>query len=1350
MRLSHFFERVSPQIGDCELSSVLFDKRKGVLTLYVKAEDKIDFSQLTLAENTIKFFLGISDVRIIHEQNQSQEQAGSSSIPGKRPAENVVVITEKAPPPKSEPVSGESTAAIDGNILLGKKITIAPIPMENLAAQSEVVVSGEVFGKDSRVLKNGKTLTIISFTDKTSSAMMKFFTDSKKKTEAEKIIKSGMTLLVHGKYVFDDFEKTSIIEPVSIMQVEPELKTDDYDGEKRIELHLHTKMSDMDATNTAAEYVKRAYKWGHKAVAITDHGNVQAYPEAMYTYEGIMKSEPDADFKVIYGMEAYFVNDGKPLISEGGRFPFSGEFIVFDVETTGLSPGDCRITEIGAVKLRDMEIVEEFSTFVNPDVPIPDEVIKINGITNDMVKDAPYEKEAFEKLIEFCGGTSDAALIAHNAGFDTGFLRSGFARCGLDYNFAAIDTLALSRAATPDLKKHSLDSMVNHYKLGSFNHHRALDDARVTALLFKRIVSDAAKGRVLGRVADLNTVFGGIDVKKDKYYHLIILVKNKTGLKNLYKLISYSNLYYFHSKPRIPLSELVKHREGLLIGSACEQGELYQAALVGRSKQDLAEIAALYDFLEIQPTGNNAFLVRNGEIDSEFKLQLLNKKIYDLGKELDKPVVATGDVHFMNADDSVFREILQTGQGYKDADNQAPLFFRTTAEMLSEFDYLGEDGAREVVIDNPHKVAAMICHEEIRPIPKGEYRPYIEGAEEELVSLCRNRANALYQSEGQPLNNLISARMKRELDSIIKHKFSVLYIIAHKLVKKSEEDGYLVGSRGSVGSSFAAFLSGISEVNPLPPHYRCPKCRYTEFPGLPEIGSGFDLPEKQCPQCGEMLARDGHDIPFETFLGFDGDKAPDIDLNFSGEYQAQAHKYTEELFGKDNVFKAGTISAIQDKTAFGFVKKFLEGRGVTPNKAEINRLVAGCVGVKKTTSQHPGGMLVVPVGHEVYDFTPIQHPAEKTEGNIITTHFDYRALHDTITKLDELGHDVPTLYKHLGDMTGIKIADVPTSDEKVMKLFTSAKPLGLSEESPLFPTGTYGLPEMGTPFVIQMLKEAKPKTFADLLQISGLSHGTDVWIGNARDLIASGQCTISEVIGTRDNIMVYLMQKGMQPSLAFKITEITRKGGAAKAFNDDIYAAFKEHDVPDWYVEACKKIKYMFPKAHAAAYVMGAVKLGWFKVYRPKEFYSAALMRHTENIDAPVVIKGKEAVKKRLLGIESSPEKTPKESATYDALLMVYEMQLRGINLLPAYYKTSHPTRYIIEGDGLRLPYSAIDGCGENAARRLYEVIQSGDFICIDDIGSKSGLNKTVLEKLVQTEFFGDLPQSAQISLFEL
>ncbi|MDR0223204.1 MAG: PolC-type DNA polymerase III [Oscillospiraceae bacterium] len=1335
---------MSEKTLDCDLISADFEEKRNVLTLRITSESPIGFGELSGCEKKIKEFLGASDVRIIPESKR--ELPPASDIP---PVHAVL-------PAEREPAGGDvvvvkkplKTAARSENpdLLFGREIKEPPVPMSELTADGDVTVWGKVFEKETRTLKNGKNVALVSFTDGTSSRMLKFFSDGGK-TAAEKRIKNGVSLLAQGKYKYDEFEKTNIIEPVSLTLINPPERAD-CSEKKRCELHLHTKMSDMDAVNSAGEYVELAYKWGHRAVAITDHGNVQAFPEAMDTYERIKQKDPEADFKVIYGTEAYFVNDGTPLISSGARFLLNGEFIVLDVETTGLSQSSDRITEIGAVRLKNMEIAEKFHTFVNPETPIPDSITALTGITDDMVRDAPYEKEAFAEFIKFCGGGS-VALIAHNAPFDAGFLRAGFNRCGLEYDYAEIDTLPLCRAAVPN-RKHGLGEMAKYFKLGEFNHHRAVDDAETTARLFVKIVAEAGRGRVLERAGDLNAALGGVDVKKEKYFHQIILVKNKTGLKNLYKLVSFSNLNYFYKKPRIPLSELKNRREGLIIGSACEQGELFRAVLDGKPWETLLETAKFYDYLEIQPSSNNAFLVRRGDVDSELKLQAINKKIFDIGKALGKPVVATCDVHFMNPGDFIFREILQTGQGYSDASSQAPLYMRTTKEMLEEFSYLGEDGAYEIVVENPNKIADMV--EDVRPVPKGTYTPNIKGADKELEQLCRKRAEKLYGGGGE-LPETVAARLDKELNAIIKYGFAVLYIIAHKLVKKSEEDGYLVGSRGSVGSSFVANLAGISEVNPLPPHYRCKKCGHTEFVADGSVGSGYDLPKKACPACGEDLERDGHDIPFETFLGFKGDKAPDIDLNFSGEYQPRAHKYTEELFGRDYVFRAGTISAIQSKTAFGFVKKFEEERGVTFDKAEINRLVAGCVGVKRTTSQHPGGMVVIPKEYEVYDFTPVQRPADDDSKDIITTHFDFHALHDTVLKLDELGHDVPTLYKRLEDMTGVKIADVPPTDERVMKLFVSPEPLKLSENDGTFSTGTYGLPEFGTPFVLQMLKEARPKTFADLLQISGLSHGTDVWIGNARDLITEGKRSISEVIGTRDNIMVYLIRKGMKPSLAFKITEITRKGKASEQFDEEIYREFKECGVPAWYVESCKKIKYMFPKAHAAAYVTGAVKLGWFKVYYPREFYAAVLAKHTDNIEVKTVLEGKDAVKARLRSIAANPDVQPKEKAIYDALLIVYEMLLRGIKLLPACYKNSHPVMYNIEETpekGLRLPYAAIEGCGESAARRLSEVIGSGDFVCVDDIQNKSGLNKTVMEKLTDTGFFGGLPQSAQISLFEL
>lgn len=1230
----------------------------------------------------------------------------------------------------------------EAELILGKAINDPPRPMiEVTSDESGVTLWGEIFDVEKKSVKQGQyTILMVSFTDYTSSHILKLFT-TPQKADSFSMLKKGAAILAHGEAKFDTFEKSLLIEPKALMLVNTTPRTDDA-PEKRCELHLHTNMSDMDAISPAADLVNQAYAWGHRAVAITDHGNVQAYPEAMNAYEKIMKNSPDADFKLIYGMEAYFVNDGKALIEGLSGYDINEELIVFDTETTGLAPASERITEIGAVKLRGLEIVEEFHTFVNPEKSIPDNIVHLTGITDEMVKDAPYEAEAFRSFAEFCG---KAPLIAHNAPFDTGFLRVGFARAGLEYDYAAIDTVKICRAAAPNLKSHKLDSMAKHYGLGGFNHHRATDDARMLAQIFIRIIADTRKGRRVETIGDLNTALGKIDVKKEKYYHMILLVKNQTGLKNLYKLISYSNLNYYYKKPRIPLSELRNHREGLIIGSACEAGELYRAVLQGKSEAQLTEIAELYDYLEVQPTGNNAFLVRKGEVDSEFKLQVLNKKIVELAKKLGKPVVATCDVHFKDPEDSIFREILQAGQGYGDASNQAPLYFRTTAEMLEEFSYLGEL-AHEVVITNPNLIADSI--EQVRPIPKGTYTPKIDGAEEEMQRISWGRAHEWY---GDVLPEIVEKRLQRELDAIIKYGFSVLYMIAQKLVKKSEESGYLVGSRGSVGSSFVATVLGVSEVNPLPPHYRCKKCRHNEFILDGSVQSGYDLPPKDCPHCALPMERDGHDIPFETFLGFKGDKAPDIDLNFSGEYQAQSHRYTEELFGKDHVFKAGTISAVQEKTAFGFVKKYLEERGMVVNKAETNRLAKGCTGVKRTTSQHPGGMVVVPSEYEVYDFTPVQRPADDSTKDIVTTHFDFHALHDTILKLDELGHDVPTLYKHLEDMTGVKIADVPTSDEKVMSLFASTKALGMDEEDEnIVPLGTYGLPEFGTSFVMQMLKEAQPKKFSDLLQISGLSHGTDVWIGNARDLIAAKTCTISEVIGTRDNIMVYLMHKGLEPGIAFKIMEITRKGGAAKFFDDEIYQIFKDNGVPDWYVDSCKKIKYMFPKAHAAAYVTGAVKLGWFKVYRPAEFYAATLTKHTENLEVACVLSGKEAVKRRIQAISQNPEASAKEKSTHEALLLVYEMMSRGLKFLPPHYKESDAVRYGIEEGGLRLPFLSVEGCGESAAKKLKEVLDKGDYICIDDIRSKAGINNSVMERLNAMKVFEGLPQSAQISLFEL
>ena len=1263
---------------------------------------------------------------------------GKPADPTRPPADGLPIYLETAQP------------------VIGVPIKDRPVPIKGLEADgSTVTVWGQIFRMDSRENRDGtKCRYSISITDLTSSLIVSLWLDKKRDKEqitAVSGLKNGDNLVVSGKYDYDEFAKGNLLRPRSVSIV-ARYQRQDLAAEKRVELHMHTKMSSMDAVADATDLVKRAASWGHKAVAITDHGVVQAFPDIMNAAADLKKK--GKPIKILYGMEAYFVNDMVPAVVGDADVPLDSEYIVFDIETTGLSNKTERITEIGAVRMVGGEVKESFNTFANPGMPIPAKIVELTGITDAMVADAPSEKEALQAFYDFCGDCR--VLVAHNAGFDTGFIRAAAQRCGMPYEFTSVDTIPLCRSLYRGLKNYRLDTVATYLKLPPFNHHRACDDAAVLAGIFAHVLKDMDDQHI-ETLQQVNTHVTGVDPKRARTYHMIMIARNLVGLKNLYKLVSYSNLECYQRHPRIPRSVLEQHREGLLIGSACEAGELYRAILENKPWGDLCNIASFYDFLEIQPLGNNSFLLRpskgkGGAIEppvcqSEEELKEHNRTILRLGETLNKPVCATCDVHFMEPEDEVYRRILMAGMGFDDADNQAPLYLRTTDEMLKEFAYLGEKKAREVVIENPNRIADMV--EEIRPIPFGTYPPHIAGADEELQQLCWDKAREIY---GDPVPEIVSARLEKELNSIIKHGFAVLYMIAQKLVKNSVDNGYLVGSRGSVGSSVVAHLAGISEVNPLQPHYVCrnPECKHSEFFIHGEVGSGFDLPPKECPKCGRPLGRDGQEIPFETFLGFDGDKSPDIDLNFASEYQNRAHRYTETLFGLDHVFKAGTIGTIADKTAFGYVKKYAEERELVFSPAELDRLAIGCTGVKRTTGQHPGGMVVVPDDYEIEDFCPVQHPAGKVDSGIITTHFDFHSIHDTILKLDNLGHVIPTICKYLEEYTGVSIKDVDMSDPAVYSLFTSPEALGLTVEQLGCETGTLSIPEMGTGFTRQMLLDCKPRTFADLMQISGLSHGTDVWLGNAQDLIKAGTCDISTVIGTRDSIMVYLMHKGLEPKMAFKIMEIVRKGKATKLLTEEHLTAMREHGVPEWYIDSCMKIKYMFPKAHAAAYVIAALRVAWFKVHYPAEYYAAFLTGRGGDFDAATVQGGIDTVKLVMDNIrEQGTEASQKDQDTAELLHVVYEAMLRGVEFLPVDLYKSHWYQFKMEDGKIRLPFSAIAGLGEAAAKSMYEQADLADpYISCDDLQQRTGITKAVLQSLRDLNVTAGIPDTSQMTFF--
>ena len=1317
-------------------------------------------------------------VEVISSRFGGNAEASSVEMPNDMPNDMPTKMPQSTSPaaekPKSAAAAKQKTPAASGrfekgtdrsmqrralkrsdnpNVIFGRDFEEESINIEEIWGEmGEVVIRGKVRALETREIRNERTIVSFEITDFTDTIKVKMFVHNDQLAELTADLKTGAFLKIKGVTVNDTFDRELTIgSVVGVMKI-PDFTTARMDNSprKRVELHCHTKMSDMDGVSDVKDIIKRAKKWGHRALAITDHGCVQAFPDANHALDH------GDEFKVIYGVEGYLVDDLKEIVTDDKGQRLDGTFVVFDIETTGFSPVTNRIIEIGAVKVDKGQIVDRFSVFVNPQVPIPFEIEKLTGINDSMVMEAETIESVLPQFLDFVG---DAVLVAHNANFDVSFIKENAKRQQIPVDFTYVDTVGIARMLLTGQSKYTLDAVAKTLKISLENHHRAVDDAECTAEIFMKFIEMLAKEEVYTLEAMNEMGKSSVDaVRKLHSFHIIILAKNQTGRINLYKLVSESHLTYFYKRPLIPKSLIMKYREGLILGSACEAGELFRAMLDGQSEEQIAQIISFYDYLEIQPIGNNRFMIeseRHRDINSEEDLIALNKRVVKLGEQFQKPVVATCDVHFLDPEDEVYRRIIMTGKGFKDADDQAPLYLRTTEEMLDEFSYyLGSEKAEEIVITNTNRIADM-C-DRIAPVRPDKCPPVIENSDQQLTEICYRKAHEMY---GDELPDIVEARLKRELNSIISNGFAVMYIIAQKLVWKSVEDGYLVGSRGSVGSSFVATMAGITEVNPLSPHYYCKNRHYSDFyseevkkfAGM----AGCDMPDKLCPICGEKLIKDGFDIPFETFLGFKGNKEPDIDLNFSGEYQSKAHKYTEVIFGYGQTFRAGTIGTLADKTAFGYVKNYYEERGKHKRTSEINRIVEGCVGVRRTTGQHPGGIVVLPVGEEINSFTPVQHPANDMTTDTVTTHFDYHSIDHNLLKLDILGHDDPTMIRMLQDLTGIDPTTIPLDDREVMSLFQNTSALGITpEDIGGCKLGCLGIPEFGTDFAMQMVIDAQPKYFSDLVRISGLSHGTDVWLGNAQTLIQEGKATISTAICTRDDIMTYLIGMGLDSEESFKIMEAVRKGTVAKKKCgnwDEWKQDMLDHHVPDWYVWSCEKIQYMFPKAHAAAYVMMGWRIAYCKINYPLAYYCAFFSIRASAFSYETMCLGREHLERVMAEYRKrSDSLSNKEQDALKDMRIVQEMYARGFEFEPIDIFKAHSRNFQIVNDRVMPSLSSIEGLGEKAADAIMEAAKDGPFLSKDDFRSRTKVSKTVIDLMADLGLLGDIPESNQISLFDL